>query len=336
MRLPLILSMLLFGCSFAYSAEIIAVPNFGSNPGEISMYKYVPDNVYSNAPLVVSLHGCLQDATTYSNVGWKELADKWKFYVVFPEQNSSNNKYRCWNWFQSENIKRGQGEIKSIIEMVDRMKADYSIDDTRVYIEGLSAGGWMVSNMLASYPDVFSGGAINAGGPAFCATTEKYSFDIFGWWYLWEGYQKATKCMDGVDQLPSEWGELVRNEGYGGYNGRWPIISIWHGSADKEVDVINQQELVDQWTNVHGIDSTVDISENLDPNDKVIHKEYHNNEGNVLVETYMISGMKHGVPILLDSEHRCGKASDYILNEGICAVRHIGRFWGLDTASRKK
>lgn len=294
------------------------------------MYKYVPENVRPNAPLVVSLHGCLQDAETYSNVGWKELADKWKFYIIFPEQNISNNVYRCWNWFQAEDIKRGHGETKSIIEMIDRMKADYSIDDNRIYIEGLSAGGWMVPVMLASYPDVFAGGATNAGGPAFCALTEKYFWDFFGWWNLTVGGLRSKKCMEGADKSPGEWGELVRKEGYSGYSGTWPIISVWQGSTDRTVNKINQQELVDQWTNVHGIDLMPDREEEVDPNSRVIHKEYHNSEGKVLVETYLIPDMKHGTPIAVDSEHSCGKESEYILDEGICAVGQIGLFWGLD------
>ena len=174
-----ILSILSLSLSFAYAESITLVQKFGSNPGGIKMYKYIPKKVPANAPLVVSLHGCLQDAETYSNVGWKELADKWKFHIIFAEQNTGNNPYRCWNWFQAEDIKRGRGETKSIIEMIKKMKADYSIDARRVYIEGLSAGGWMVPVILASYPDVFAGGATNAGGPAFCALTEKYFWDLF-------------------------------------------------------------------------------------------------------------------------------------------------------------
>lgn len=325
-----ILSILSLSLSFTYAGTITLVQNFGSNPGEIKMYKYVPKNVRANAPLVVSLHGCLQDAETYSNIGWKELADKWKFHIIFPEQNTSNNPYRCWNWFQAEDIKRGHGETKSIIEMIDKMKADYSIDDHRVYIEGLSAGGWMVPVILASYPDVFAGGATNAGGPAFCALTEKYFWDFFGWWNLTVAGLRSKKCMGGTDKSPSEWGDLVRNEGYSGYSGSWPIISVWQGSADRTVNKINQQELVDQWTNVHYIDLMPDREEKVGPNSRVIHKEYHNSEGKVLVETYLIPDMKHGTSIALDSEHSCGKESEYILNEGICAVHKIGLFWGLD------
>lgn len=322
-----ILFILSLGLSFAHAGTLTLVKDFGNNPGVIKMYKYVPADMPANAPLVVSLHGCLQDAETYSRVGWTELADTWKFYLVFPEQNISNNLYRCWNWFAADNTRRGHGEIESIIEMIDNMQAGYSIDGNRIYIEGLSAGGWMVAELLASYPDVFAGGATNAGGPAYCAMTEKYYWDVFGWWYLYFSGLNSENCMDGIDKSPAEWGDLVRDEGYSGFSGPWPIISIWQGSADHTVNKANQQELVDQWTNVHAIDEVPDRQENTGPGGSVIHTEYQNNAGTVLVETWLVPGMEHGTAI--DPEHGCGEESEYIVDAGICAVRRIGLFWGL-------
>ena len=325
-----ILLLLSTGLSFAQAGTLIPVPGFGDNPGRIKMYKYVPEDIPDHAPLVVSLHGCRQDAETYAKAGWKTLAEEWKFYLIFPEQTLSNNLFRCWNWFEADNIQRGHGELKSIIEMIDKMKADYAIDERRVYIEGLSAGGWLVPILLATYPDVFAGGATNAGGPAFCAITARYFWDFWGWWYFNAAKSNAEQCMAGTDKSPETWGDRVRSEGYAGFNGPWPIISIWHGSADNRVNELNQQEIVDQWTHVHGIDQTADKQETLGPNGKIIHKEYHDQQGAVQVETYRIPGMKHGTPIAIDAEQSCGEEDDYILDEGICAVRHIGQFWGLD------
>ena len=323
-----ILFIFILGLPIAHAGTLTPVQDFGDNPGSIKMYKYIPADMPANAPLVVSLHGCRQDAETYSRVGWIELANKWKFYLVFPEQNPGNNMYRCWNWFEADNSKRGKGESESIIGMIDRMKNDYSIDASRIYVEGLSAGGWLVTELLASYPDVFAGGATNAGGPAFCARTEKYYWDVFGWWYLYFGSVGSEKCMAGIDKSPGAWGNLVRDEGYSDFNGSWPIISIWQGSADHTVSKNNQQELVDQWTDVQGIDQVPDRQEKPGPDAGIIHTEYQNNAGTVLVETWLIPGMEHGTAI--DPAHGCGEESEYILDEGICAVRRIGLFWGLD------
>ena len=111
MNIKLILLIVLILSHANINAEL--VEDFGSNPGNINMHIYIPESMPANAPLVISLHGCLQDVETYNKVGWKKLADTWKFYLIFPEQKRSNNLYRCWNWFQAENIKRDQGESKS-------------------------------------------------------------------------------------------------------------------------------------------------------------------------------------------------------------------------------
>ena len=328
MKFKLILLLVLY-LSHAY-ANAESVENFGSNPGNVNMYTYVPEDMPANAPLVVSLHGCFQDAETYNKVGWTTLADKWKFYLIFPEQKRSNNLYKCWNWFQTENTKRDHGEIKSIVQMVEKMTADYSIDSSRTYVEGLSAGAYMASALLASYPDVFAGGATNAGGPALCAQAEKHFWDIFSWWYLKQSFTDAKTCMNGIDKSPEEWGELVHNEGYEDFNGPWPIISIWHGAADETVDKINQQELIDQWTYLHGIDQVADKEGKSGKKANVIHKQYNDDDGKLLIETYLIPEMTHGIAV--DANAGCGETDKYILDAGICAVRRIGLFWKLNPA----
>ncbi len=103
----------------ARAAGLTQVTGFGSNPGALAMYSYRPDGLPSGAPLVVELHGCTQDAPTYfANSGWRELADRDGFALVLAEQNTGNNSSRCFNWFQSGDIARGQGEAASIAQMV--------------------------------------------------------------------------------------------------------------------------------------------------------------------------------------------------------------------------
>ena len=44
------------------------------------------------------------------------------------------------------------------------------------------------------------------------------------------------------------------------YAGPWPRVSIWHGASDAVVHPNNARELVDQWTNVHGLDAAADAT----------------------------------------------------------------------------
>ena len=56
------------------------------------------------------------------------------FAVVFPEQTRSNNANTCFNWFEGDDVTRGEGEVASIRSMVARMQADRAIDPARVFV----------------------------------------------------------------------------------------------------------------------------------------------------------------------------------------------------------
>src|SRR4051812_26071845 len=76
------------------------VTGFGSNPGNLAMYSYVPAGMPSGAPLLVLMHGCSQSASDYfSHTGWQKYADMGRFALVLAEQNSGNNSLSCFNWF---------------------------------------------------------------------------------------------------------------------------------------------------------------------------------------------------------------------------------------------
>ncbi|MGW2083067.1 alpha/beta hydrolase family esterase [Streptomyces sp. NPDC001939] len=119
----------------AATAAIQEVTGFGTNPGALKMYRYVPDGLPTGRPVVVALHGCTQNASGYgTGSGWTELADRWGFSVVLPQQQSGNNASSCFNWFQAGDIERGQGEAASVAQMVDRQLADASGDPAKVYL----------------------------------------------------------------------------------------------------------------------------------------------------------------------------------------------------------
>ena len=309
----MIASLALCACAVASPAFALSeVTGFGSNPGNLRMFKYVPSGLPAGAPMVVALHGCAQSASSYDDeTGWQLLADRYRFSLLLPQQQSANNSSSCFNWFEAGDTARGQGEALSIKQMVDRMIADHGVATSRVYVTGLSAGGAMTSVMLATYPDVFAGGAILSGLPYRCATTQTAAFS----------------CMNpGSDLTPAQWGDKVRAAST--WTGPWPIVSIWHGDADYTVRPMNLAESMDQWTNVHGIDQTADVSDTVAG---YPHKVYKDAAGVARVETYTITGMGHGTPVDPGTgESQCGTAGAYILDVNICSSYYIARFFGLD------
>lgn len=71
------------------------IANFGQNPVNLKMFKFVPSDLGSSRPLVVALHGCLQKATSYDDeTGWVELAKKYRFASLLPQQQMTNNSSR--------------------------------------------------------------------------------------------------------------------------------------------------------------------------------------------------------------------------------------------------
>jgi poly(hydroxyalkanoate) depolymerase family esterase len=263
----------------AQAVTLTAVTSFGSNPGSLKMFKYVPANLAAGSPLVVALHGCTESGASYSTqTEWGNLADRFHFAVVFAEQQSANNSSGCLNWFQTGDISRGQGEALSIKQMVDTMKASNAVDPARIFVTGISAGGYMTEVMMATYPDVFAGGSVNSGGAYACATS----------------LTATSSCQQGtVSHTPQQWGDLVRNA-FPGYAGAYPRLIAFHGSSDFTVAPANLQQSVDQWSNLLGIDETADVSETFRT---ATHKVYRDASGRSMIETYLISGMGHALTV---------------------------------------
>lgn len=295
------------------STALDQVTTFGSNPGNLLMYTYVPSGMPANAPLVLALHGCTQSASDYTSAGWNALADTYKFYVLYPQQQSSNNTESCFNWFgntsgSTVDITRGEGEGESIIQMIDHMESAYSIDTKRVFVTGFSAGAAYAVAMLAMYPDVFAAGSSFSGLPFGCANS----------------LSSAETCMAAPPtKTAAQWGMLAQ-AGFPGYAGPWPRLSVWQGSEDTTVSTQNLAAIVAQWTDVTGASSTPSTTNTVAG---FPHNEYSNSSG-VTVESYSITGMSHAVAI--DAPNGCGTAGTYYVDENLCAVDQVAKFFGLE------
>jgi poly(hydroxyalkanoate) depolymerase family esterase len=300
----------------ARRAALESVSSFGANPGNLNMYRYVPAGVGPSAPLVVALHACSQTAADYVGAGWNQLADAHHFYVLYPEQKTANNSLQCFNWSWDPStpagLQRGQGENESIKEMVDRMKADYSIDPARVYVTGFSAGAGEAVDLLALWPDVFAAGAPVAGIAYGCAAT----------------LSDTSNCLSpGVSKTAMQWGDLVR-QADPGWTGAHPTVSVWQGASDSVVAPANLGELVKQWTNVLGVDATADET---DTSGAVTHQQFQDLAGAARVDTWQVAGLGHQVPV--DPQHGCGTAGTFFADVGVCAAQKIAEGWGLVPAT---
>lgn len=288
---------------------------FGANPGGLEARVHIPAGMQLRAPLVVVLHGCTQTASAYDHgSGWSRLADDYGFAVLFPEQTRSNNANTCFNWFSPGDTTRGEGEAASIRQMIDTVVTRYNIDRSRIFITGLSAGGAMANVMLATYPEVFSGGAIIAGLTYGAAASIPEAFDRM----RGHGLPDAATLQS-----------LLRNASH--HCGPWPAISVWQGTLDATVVPLNALSIIDQWRAVHPVSQKPDLIELVDGHTRMVWKSP---DGRDLIEHYSILGMGHGTPI--DTRSGYGRSSPYMLDVKISSTLHIARSWGLIASFEKR
>ena len=138
---------------------------------------YIPGSLEKGkkSPVVMMIHGCEEDAESFAAgtriIKW---ADKEKFIVLLPEQNTAYNSSRCWNWFLPINNSRF-GESQVLIKMLDQVIKKYNGDQNRVYAAGMSSGASMVNILGNCYPERFKALASHAG-TQFYATQSGLDF----------------------------------------------------------------------------------------------------------------------------------------------------------------
>lgn len=124
---------------------------------------YVPDNIQSNAPIVVSLHGASGHDTDRSPFR-TSVADLAKCIVVYPQGELQNfgpfGTVPGWDATGEVNT-----DVRFLRTVVDEVAKSYSIDRQRIYCCGFSNGGMMTYANAHCSADFFAAFASISGFP---------------------------------------------------------------------------------------------------------------------------------------------------------------------------
>lgn len=213
-----------------------------TNQAGTRTYKlYIPERYHGQAlPLVVMLHGCKQDPDDFAaGTRMNQLAEDTPCFVIYPAQGYITNALRCWNWFDAAHQLREQGEPSIIAGITRDVIKHYPVDERRVYVAGLSAGGAMAAVMGATYPDLYAAVGIHSGLPYAVAHDIHSAIEL-----MKQGtVPLGRRTDDGV--------RAVR---------RAPLIVptiVLHGDQDKKVHPSNGGHVISHWTTVHPRDEAL-------------------------------------------------------------------------------
>jgi predicted peptidase len=130
--------------------------------GNVMPYRlFVPDGYASGQklPLVLFLHGSTDGGTFkhidnlfYATQG--NFGTQYKSFLLVPQVQVPPGDY-SWNEDISENM---------AMKILDQITAGYNVDTTRIYLTGLSMGGFGTWDYIADYPHKFAAAAPLSGG----------------------------------------------------------------------------------------------------------------------------------------------------------------------------
>lgn len=134
---------------------------------------YVPTtyDATTETPVIILLHGRFgTGAGTASHVSMNDLAEEEGFIGIYPDglnnERSGAPRDNGWNYLNGVPYFPGADiydDVQFLSDVIDDLSQDLNIDRNRLYVTGLSNGGFMVQRLACEVPELFAGYASVAG-----------------------------------------------------------------------------------------------------------------------------------------------------------------------------
>ena len=218
---------------------------------------YIPANNKNELmPLVIALHGGFATPKAMFRLAdFRSLADKEKFIVVCPASKKM--------WHDGADNK-GIDDVKFISDVIDHMITKYHANPQRVYITGISNGGFMTTRLACEIPDRIAAVAVVA------ATLD-----------IGEGYD--VKAPLPVIYMHGTGDNIIKYNG-GKLFGR---------------KMYSHRDVIEKWVKVNDCKPepvVTSIPDNSHDGTAIFKQEYNNNATGFKVISYTIEGGGHTWP----------------------------------------
>ncbi len=129
------------GCVVVKTSEDNMSVYKGTKEHKVGYFAYYNNDIFDNGPvpLVVGFHGG-GDSSMYLTFvsGWYEIAHKYGFLYVSIENHL--------------NVPASE-----VVQVIEHLKANYNIDEKRIYATGFSMGSGKTWSLFEQYPEIFAG-----------------------------------------------------------------------------------------------------------------------------------------------------------------------------------
>jgi poly(3-hydroxybutyrate) depolymerase len=154
---------------FVRNQIVMKTLNFNGETRTYWLYVPLGYNGSKPVPLVVMLHGAGGNGHEADSMsGWSILAESEGFIAVFPDGG-------VWNIYDWNGI--GRDDAGFLMAVINKVKADYLIDESRIYMTGHSMGAGMTITFAFKYANVLAAIA-PASGP-WLNSTQYYKINPY-------------------------------------------------------------------------------------------------------------------------------------------------------------